>query len=60
MRVKLKRIKIITKGQKSKELRPIWKKMHYKLELKNEIKNNETFIKGSWKKINNYRNKDQI
>jgi hypothetical protein len=50
LRVKLKRIKIITKGQKSKEWRPMWKKMHYKLELKNEIKNNETFIKGSWKK----------
>jgi hypothetical protein len=28
----------------------MWKKMHYKLELKNKIKNNETFIKGSWKK----------
>jgi hypothetical protein len=45
--VKLKRIKTLTKGYKLKEQ----KKKHYKLELKDETKNNETFIKNSRKKI---------
>jgi len=46
LRVKLKRIKTLKKGQKSKEQRPKKKKtMHYKFRLKGETKNNETFIK---------------
>jgi hypothetical protein len=49
LRVKLKRIKILTKRQKSKERR--YKKIHYKLGLKGETKNNETFIKDQ-RKIN--------
>jgi hypothetical protein len=48
LRVKLKRIKTLIKGQKSKEQRQ--KKKNYKLGLKGETKNNETFIKKSRKK----------
>ena len=33
------------------------KKKHYKLGLKGVIKNNETFIKDSRKKIKNHKNK---
>jgi hypothetical protein len=36
------------------------KKKNYKLGLKSKIKNNETFIKISRKKIKKHKNKDQI
>ena len=49
MRVKLKRIKTLIKGQKTKKQRK--KIIHYKLGLKGETKNNKTFIKDSRKKI---------
>jgi hypothetical protein len=48
LRVKLKRIKTLIKGQKSKEQRK--KIIHYKLGMKGETKNNKTFIKDSRKK----------
>jgi hypothetical protein len=48
LRVKLKRIKTLIKGQKSKEQRK--KIIHNKLGLKGETKNNDTFIKDSRKK----------
>jgi len=38
----------------------IKKKKNYKLGLKSKIKNNETFIKISRKKIKKHQNKDQI
>jgi hypothetical protein len=44
----LKRVKTLIKRQKSKE--QMQKKIHYKLELKCETKNNEIFIKDSRKK----------
>jgi len=36
------------------------KKIHYKLGLKGEIKNNKTFKKGSRKEVKNQKNRDQI
>jgi hypothetical protein len=58
LRVKLKRIKTLIKGQKSKKQRK--KIIHYKLGLKGETKNNKTFIKDSRKKIKNKKNNHQI
>jgi hypothetical protein len=54
LRVKLKRIKTLIKGQKSKERRK--KIIHNKLGLKGETKNNDTFIKDSRKKNKNKNN----
>jgi hypothetical protein len=46
LRVKLKRIKTLTKGKKIKKIRmKIIKIIHHQLGLEAEIKNNKTFIK---------------
>jgi len=52
LRVKLKRIKTLTEGQKSRQEK---KTIYYKLGMRSETTNNETFIKDSRKK-----NKHQI
>ena len=60
MRVKLKRIKTLTKWKKSNEQRQKKKKtIYYNLGLKGETKNNEIFIKDLRKK-KYHKNKHQI
>jgi len=61
LRVKLKRIKTLTKWKKSNEQIKKKKKktIHYNLGLKGETKNSETFIK-DLKKKKYHKNKHQI
>jgi len=59
LRVKLKRIKTLTKWKKSNEQIQKKKTIHYNLGLKGETKNSETFIK-DLKKKKYHKNKHQI